>query len=70
MGDLLLAALVEGFPKYTQGVNGANSTSGDHTTVTVHLPAHPFVTGQEVTVYDNHTSLSPYNAKVFDFVTG
>lgn len=50
MGDLLLAALVEGFPKYTQGVNGANSTSGDHTTVTVHLPAHPFVTGQEVTV--------------------
>lgn len=30
MGDLLLAALVEGFPKYTQGVNGASASTGDH----------------------------------------
>ena len=50
MCDLLMKALVEGFPQYAQGANGANASTGDHTTVTLHLPGHPFMTGQEITV--------------------
>ena len=50
MCDLLLKCLVEGYPTVAQGVNGANASSGDHTTVTLHVPGHPFSTGQEVTI--------------------
>ncbi len=35
-----------------------------------HLSWSDYAGAVEVTIYDNPTSLSPYNAKVFDFVTG
>lgn len=50
MNALLMKCLVEGYPQYAQGATAADASLGDHTTVQLHLPAHPFIIGQEVTV--------------------